>query len=541
MQVQSYKTAIYCRLSREDGNEESQSIQSQKDILTKYVIEQGWSLVNIYADDGYSGTNFERPAFKRMVQDIELGLINMVITKDLSRLGRNYIQTGYYTEEYFPEHDVRYIALNDSFDTLKDDNDFAPFKNIINEWYAKDISKKVRFTLDNQAKNGAPRNTVFPIFGYQYNEKFERIPDPETASIVRRIFEEYAKCASTVKVAKLLTEEKIKLPKYYNAVKYNYNKDKVLNLPEEELYQWTPYGVRDILKRKEYLGTYITAQSTSKSFKLKKRCKHSENAHIFENRYEPLVTKELFDSVARLLERGRAGQIPFEENLYKNMIVCSKCGKPLKSHRWKNKNGVMRYRYHCYNKECGAKSVIYVEPLNIIIQNELQELKTIILSKEQEFLEFVSTFHQKGRNIQKNFTKDISKYENRCKELDYLIQKLFEQNTLGKIPESTYNTMMEKYAKERKLLEETIKTLTKEEIHEPSSKDYDTQAKTLLSLFMEYDFTNLTSSLIHQFIKLIQIEETGNKKEKIVHITYSYLDTIIKEFCQNETVSRNLC
>ena len=170
------RVAIYCRLSRDDGNvDESQSIQSQKAILTEYAIKNNFVIHDIYIDDGYSGTDFNRPSFLRMLEDIEHNKINIVITKDLSRLGRNYIQTGYYTEDYFPKHNVRYIAINDSFDTEKEETtDFAPFKNIINEWYAKDISKKIRFTLDNKAKNGEAKNTVFPIFGYTYNESYER-------------------------------------------------------------------------------------------------------------------------------------------------------------------------------------------------------------------------------------------------------------------------------------------------------------------------------------------------------------------------------
>ena len=186
---QGLRTAVYCRLSKDDGNvDESQSIQSQKEILVNYVHEQNWQLYDIYIDDGYSGTNFNRPDFQRLINDIELGRIHIVLTKDLSRFGRNYVQTGYYTEEYFPNKGVRFIALNDGFDTANENsNEFAPFKNIINEWYAKDISKKIRFTLDNKAKNGEPRNTVFPIFGYSYNEKYERVPDPETGPIVKMI------------------------------------------------------------------------------------------------------------------------------------------------------------------------------------------------------------------------------------------------------------------------------------------------------------------------------------------------------------------
>ena len=173
-----YRVAIYLRLSRDDGNEESQSIQSQREMLTSYVNEQGWSIYDEYVDDGFSGTNFNRPDFQRMIDDIERGIINMVITKDLSRLGRNYIQVGYYTEDYFPEKRVRYIAINDSYDSDNEDgNDFVPLRNFMNEWYAKDTSKKIRSILNEKAKNGEPRNTVVPIYGYTYNEKHERVPE----------------------------------------------------------------------------------------------------------------------------------------------------------------------------------------------------------------------------------------------------------------------------------------------------------------------------------------------------------------------------
>lgn len=541
MKVQGNRAAVYCRLSREDGNEESQSIQSQKDILTKYVIEQGFSLVDIYSDDGYSGTNFERPAFQRMINDIELGLINIVVTKDLSRLGRNYILTGYYTEEYFPLHNVRYIALNDNYDTQKDDNDFAPFKNIINEWYAKDISKKVRFTLDNQAKNGVPRNTVFPVFGYKYNESYERIPDPETAPIVKMIFEEYIRTASTNRVSELLIKNKVKMPKYYNAIKYNYNKEKILALPEEELYNWQPRSVRDILVKQEYTGVYITAKSKSKSFKLKQRDRYNKDAYVFENRYEPLITNEQFDIAQRLLARGKSGQIPFEENIYKNILLCHHCGKPLRVHRWQNKRTKeMRYRYLCREKDCSHNAVIYKHILNEVVKNELIQLKELILSHEEEFKTFAESFDQKGRNLNLDNESEIEKHTARCKELDLLIQRLFEQNTLGKLPQSTYNSMMDKYTKERQILEEIIFKLSSIQSKESNSNNKD-KAMELIELFKETEIEDLNPVLIHKFIKQISIEKIKDSKNMNIHIKYSKLDRILKEFNNNEKPSSDIC
>ena len=540
---QSYKAAIYCRLSREDGNEESQSIQSQKEILIKYVNDQGWDLVDIYCDDGYSGTNYDRPSFKRLINDIEYGRINLVITKDLSRLGRNYIQTGYYTEEFFPMNNVRYIALNDNFDTFKDDNDFAPFKNIINEWYAKDISKKVRFTLDNQAKNGEPRNTVFPIFGYKYNDNYERIPDPETAPIVQMIFEEYVKCASSSKVAKLLIDRKVKLPMYYNAIKYNYNKAHVLSLTEEQITHWTPGGVRDILKRVEYLGTYITARSKSKSFKLKKRDRLYEGAHFFENRYEPIVTKELFDKAQSLLSRGHSGQVELEVNLYKNMIICDCCGKLTRFQRWQNKKKTdIQLRHYCYNKECEHRASIYLKTLNQLILLELNELKDVILNNEEEFMRLADTFDTKGRVLNTNDETELKNYLKRSKELDLLITKLFEQNVSGLIPESTYTAMMDKYSKEKKLVEESIRNLTRDEHQNMKKTQYKNNASYLIEKLKQIEFNELTPELLREFIDSIRVKKIPNVKKEIeVTIVYRNVDVVIKEFLKNERHSSNLC
>lgn len=539
---QGYNVAIYCRLSKEDGNEESQSIQAQKEILTKYVNEQGWNIVDIYADDGYSGTNFDRPLFQKLINDIKYGKVNLVITKDLSRLGRNYIQTGYYTEEFFPENNVRYIALNDNYDTFKEENDFAPFKNIINEWYAKDISKKIRFTLDNKAKSGEPRNTVFPIFGYKYNENYERIPDPETAPIVKMIFELYLKYASTGKVVKILKEKKIKLPCYYNAIKYNYNKDKILLLSEEKLNDWKTGNVRDILKKEEYIGTYVTARSKSKSFKLKKRDKHNKDAYYFKNRYEPLISEEVYDKVQSLLKVGKSAQVPLEINAYKNMVICGCCGKLTRIQRWRNKKGeLQQFRYYCYRQECKNKANIYLPTLNTIVKNELMELQKIVLSKENEFVKFAEGFDTKGRIINGNTKNELERYTKRVNELDLILGKLLEQNVAGIIPESTYNTLMDKYLKERNLIEKSIIAMTKNEINSNDLNQYKNNSIELINKLKNISFENLDSNIVHEFIECINVKKIeGTKRDIEVTIYYKKIDPIIKEFIKNENNSSNI-
>ena len=545
MQQPGYNTAIYCRLSRDDGNEESQSIASQKEILTKYVTEQGWNITDVYVDDGYSGTDFNRPAFKRLISDIEIGRVNIVVTKDLSRLGRNYIQTGYYTEEYFPDHNVRYIAVNDRFDTFHDEgNDFIPFKNIINEWYAKDISKKVRFTLDNQAKNGAPRNTVFPVFGYMYNEAHERVPDPELAPIVRFIFDEYLKSASSTRVARLLKDKKIKLPKYYNAVKYGYNKEAVLSLSEEELINWQPGGVRDILSNVAYVGTYVTSRHKTKSFKNHKVIEN-ENCYVFENRYEPIIEKETFECVQRLLKRTRSSNVPMEENRYKGLLFCSCCGKPLRYERKKNQNGQFYYRYYCRNPKCNEASNIQRKYLDEIIKYELTSLKECILIQEEEFISYAKSYDAKTKTRKDDVTEELEKYLERNAELDIYIQKLFETNAKNLVPQSTFEMMINKYSKEKKELENHIKELTKLSLKNENTKDFGVNALKLIEILKSINEEDiLDSKLIHMLIDSIKIKVTRKegKERKFnyeLNIRYVMLDSILKEFMTYE--SSDIC
>ena len=371
MNHQFQTVGIYCRLSKDDNTGiESNSITNQKLYLTDYVKSKGWLIYKVYVDEGKTGTNFDRSGFKEMISDIEAKKIDCVVVKDLSRLVRNYLDSGYYIEKYFPEHRIRFIAVNDSLDSNEGENDFGPFKNIINEWYAKDISKKIRFTLDNQAKNGEARRTVFPLFGYAWNEQNERIPDPETAPIVKLIFEKYLETASASKVARILRENKIKRPCYYNAIKYGYNRTKVLAHDEEYFYKWTHDVVRDILSNYEYTGAYITAKSKSISFKSKKRDKDNKNKFIFEGRYEALIDKETFEKIQNMLNSAGSGTVPVEMNIFKGVVRCAECGETLRyERRVSNKKEIIRY--YCNNKNCNCTNTIKLDRLSSVVIKEL--------------------------------------------------------------------------------------------------------------------------------------------------------------------------
>lgn len=550
MRLLGYNTAIYCRLSKDDGTEESQSIQSQKEILKEYVDKQGWNLVDYYIDDGYSGTNFNRPSFQKLINDIELGKIHIVITKDLSRLGRNYLQTGYYTEEYFPSKNIRYIALNDKFDTFNEDNnDFIPFKNIINEWYAKDISKKIRFTLDNKAKTGEPIRRIYPIFGYAYNENNERIIDPETSKIVQLIFTKYIETGSTIKVAQHLKSLNIKTPSYYNAIKYNYNKTKTLSQPEEKLIDWHPDTIRAIISNIEYTGTYITAKSKSISFKNKKRTQ-SDNPYIFENKYPPIIDKEIYNVANKLMTRTRSSHISMEENIYKGLLICADCGRPLCYERKKDKitKELSYYRMYCCSRQCAYENSIQMKYINTFTINIIKNIKENILSKKEQFLDFVKNYTKKDKTIIPDSEKELQNYITKNTELDKLIINLFEQNVKGMLPQSTYELMINKYSKEKKYIEEQIsglKTQKKQEYKEENKLEQANQFLNQLESISEEEI--LSSKFLHFIFKKIIVKERkvpGHRRKHIYEIIYyfEYLDDIIKEFItQYEKSGSNIC
>ena len=537
--AKQYYVAKYLRLSKEDGKAESQSIQTQREMLDKYIKDRGWRVVDEYVDDGYSGTDFDRPDFKRLISDIEIGKINLVVVKDLSRLGRNYIDLGKIMEELFPKHDIRLIAVNDGYDSIDERaSDFAPLKNYFNEMYAKDTSRKIRSILNMKAQNGEPRNTVFPIFGYNYNEAYERIPDPETGPIVQLIYKKVIELGSSGLVAKYLTREKIKTPRYYNAVKFNYNKVKVLSMPEAKLYTWTAGMVRDIITREEYLGVYKTAQTSSLSFKLKKRYQN-KNCYVFENRYEPLIDRSTWDMAQKMIKEARGSSVQLEDNPFRGIVYCEDCGKKMRLERRPN-NGVLDYRYYCNKSDCDNPNSITRRVLETIVARDLLELKDYILSKEKEFLEYASKFDCTGRDIKTDIETEIVRLKNKCQEVDIYIEKLFEQNIQGNLPNSTFTTMMSKYKREKDALENEIKILTRRHNAELQNPTNQLRAHELVDFFKTFDKTTvIQSNVIQKLIRRIGVRArmaNGSKHQRIfdLRIQYYSCDNIIKGFLTYE-------
>ena len=302
---QTYKVGIYCRLSRDDeAMSESSSITTQKEMLTKYVQENGWEVADYYVDDGVSGVTFQRPDFIRMIEDIDRKRIDMVITKDLSRLGRDYILTGHYVEVYFPSKNVRYIALNDGIDTIHDNNDIAPFKAIINEMYAKDASKKIRSAIKTKAQLGYFMGSYAP-YGYMKapNDCHKLLIDEDAAAVVRRIFKMFLQGAGTMNITKTLNREGVKTPMQHLMMR---NPEMFKSPKWQGKKLWSHCVVRTFLKNIMYLGHMVNGRQTTRSFKCQEVVYNDKSDWIVvENTHEPIISQGDFDEVQRLMEFKR--------------------------------------------------------------------------------------------------------------------------------------------------------------------------------------------------------------------------------------------
>ena len=349
------KVGIYCRLSIDDGNasSDSVSIQNQKKIITDYVNKKGWQIVDYYVDDGYSGTNFDRPSFKEMIHDIETRRINTVITKDLSRLGRNYLKAGYYIDSFFPDNNVRYIAISDNIDTYQREDDMTIFRNVFNELYAKDISKKIRFTVDNQMKNGKAIKTSNPLYGYEFDAKSNRIPNPDTAPVVRLIFDLFLEGNGYAAIARILSEKQIMTPLYYNYQKYGYGRGSGNNVFDHGIYAWSRKTVRDIIINDEYLGIYRRGKTRGRFKSKKKEIVNKEDQYVFYDKYEPLISRDVFESAKEqasiLQRRGEVTVI----NRYSGIAFCGCCNRPLMHKSDVRKDRKDFVRLTCRTPGCG--------------------------------------------------------------------------------------------------------------------------------------------------------------------------------------------
>ena len=529
----SLNTALYCRLSREDDNTKdiSSSISSQKQLLTSFAMKNNFGIYKTYIDDGYSGTNFNRPGFQEMLRDVEDNHIKIIIVKDLSRFGRNYLQTGRYLEEYFPIKRVRVIALNDNYDSQENNNDFTPFKNIINEWYAKDISKKVTSSLQLKQRKGEVPSGKQCLYGYMYDEKRNRIPNPETAPIVRYIIESTIKGITKAEIVSTLRKNKVYIPAYYNFIRFHINPRKYMNYPEEKKYLWQSAQIERIIYSREYVGDLVVSKTKKYNFKMSNRYKN-QDAIIIKNRFEPIISKEMADRLYHLRKTRSVTRLPLEIDTFKGLIYCKKCGKKMSIKQYQRKNGFV-LGYYCHNDSCGYKGLFKMDTLKTIIQNELLNLKKIVEDFEEEILFRAKSYYDsldKEENKPQFSTMENQqqKLEKRLEKLKFLIRCLFEENILGNIPPLAYESMMQEYNGELKEIETALNKLNQTaESPKEESKDKSIHLKNMLSILGNEKIDTLLNRnyMMNIFEKVCVF---SNRKHIEVVFNYGIMNDFIK-------------
>ena len=459
--------AIYLRLSRDDqnGSAESMSIINQREMLIAYCEERGWKIYDIYIDDGFTGTNFERPGFQRMIEDIKSGNINVVLTKDLSRLGRNYVMTGQYTDFFFPEHGVRYVAVNDSYDSEKDDNDIAPFKNILNEMYAKDISKKVRSVRSTSARQGKFMGSK-PPFGYvkSPDNKHQLVADPPAAEIVKRIFCEFSGGDSGRNIAAKLNAEGVDTP-----AEYYFKQTGKRATRGDNCQQWGSATVIQLLKNQVYIGDMVQCKRKVSSFKTKKRLVTCpDDWVVVENTHEPLIDKYTWDCVQRRMDATKRAPSNNtikvngmeEVNLFSGIIRCADCGAAMAFVRRERKSGKEKMIYRCsrYNnngKEACSTHTIDAEVLESVVLADIQHHADMAARNERRLLDRLLSFSgQEQENKKTAQEKALRDATNRISFIEDASKRLFEEKITGNVPDSLFKKMFADYERELAGLEE---------------------------------------------------------------------------------------
>ena len=523
--------AIYCRLSKDDGLDgDSSSILSQKNLLTKYAEDNDWHIFDIYIDDGYSGTNFNRPAFQRMIKDIEQNRIDIVLTKDLSRLGRNYIQTGFYTDDYFPNHNVRYIALSDNFDTLKEDDpasDLVPFKNVINEWYARDTSKKIRSVFKMKNKSGTIIRRPVPLYGYKYNQEKNSIEvDEESASAIRYLFNAYASNTPIAIIKQYLMDNKIYTPGYYAYIKYGYNAERYQSYSEIQKYSWKNCVIDRMLSNIEYTGIYIASKTSSINFKNHRRRKVDTKEYTFEGIRPQIITKELFDKVnERKKKTYRPRKQSDNEVVLQGLLECAECGRKLNHKNQilfrKDRSKTYHHRYFaCRSKNCSLKAYVKYDDINQIVRNTLSSLKEILIKKENEFLEFAKNYNPKIKTEEKKIdTKQLLKTLTFQKDkLENQITNLFEGHLNGNIPTDLFDKLSKKYTSQVNDISLKIKELTRPKVNKETKINYLLQAEEFINNLKTYEDKFFNDEIVNSLINKIIIGKeylNANAKKRV--------------------------
>lgn len=510
-------TALYCRLSQDDGLEESNSITNQKSILTAFARDNGFPNPQFYVDDGVSGTTFERDGFKAMMSDIEAGKVGIVITKDLSRLGRDYLKTGEYIEIIFPDYDVRYIAINDNVDKFKSENELMAFKNIFNDWFARDCSKKIRAVLKAKGMSGKPLSHA--CYGYKQSENDKNLweIDEEAANVVKEIFQLCINGYGPSQIARMLTENGVPTPSEYALLQGKAPNHK--NVKRHN--KWDHQTVAFILEKAEYAGHTVNFRAENKSYKNRQRKNHQkEDWVIFENTHEPIVSQHDFDLVQELRKNKRRPQKCDEINPFSGMVYCADCGS--KMYLCRSQNTTMQEHMKCsaYATDRSNCSAHYIRTavLKKIVISELNKMLECVKSNEDEFIRSaMENSIQSQESELKKARKLVKQYEKRVAELDKLFTRLYEDNVSGKISDERFDMMSKGYEDEQAELKAKVSELLAA-IEEKEQKSSDTSQ--FLEIIRKYtEITELTPEIMHELVEKIVVyapdKSSGHRVQQI--------------------------
>ncbi len=517
-------TALYCRLSCDDDLQgESNSITNQKAILSNYAENNDFRNLKFYIDDGISGTTFDRQGFNAMLADIEAGNVGTVITKDLSRLGRDYLKTGEFIEIIFPNYDVRYIAINDNVDTIKNENEMMIFKNVFNDWYARDTSKKIKAVFNAKGKSGKPLTTILP-YGYKKSDTDKNvwIVDEETADVVRKVFQLCIDGYGPSQIARMLSEDMVLTPTAYQC-----DKNGTLSTVKNP-YRWTQTTIVGMLEKPEYIGHTVNFKTKRKSYKHKKKINiPKEDWLIFENTHEAIISQHDFDLVQELRKNKRKIQKCGEINPFSGTVYCSDCGEKMYLARSQSLTAEQEHlKCSTYSKdytECSAHFIRTVVLKDIVLK-ELRLFTDFVRSDEDEFIHLAMDSSRQEQSKELSLAKrKLIQSERRISELDKLFTRLYEDNVCGKISDERFEQMSKAYETEQAELKAQLTQLS-EFIEKSEAKKADT-AKFINIVRKYTDLSELTPEIMHEFIEKIVIhapdKSSGRRKQKIeIHLRF---------------------
>ena len=523
-------TALYARLSKDDDLVgDSNSIVHQKEILAKYAKEHGFSNCEFYVDDGFSGTNFNRPNFQRLMADAEEGKLSTVIVKDMSRFGRDYIMVGYYTEIYFSNLNIRFIAINDNVDSnIQTENDLTPFKNVFNEWYAKDTSKKIRAVFKAKGNSGK-HLTNNPPFGYKKdsNDKDKWIVDEEAAATVKRIFEMFSNGVRMPEIARKLTQEKVETPTLYN-LKHGIKIRRTSEFPEI----WSNATIKGILDQIAYAGHTVNFQTTKKSYKNKKQVRlPKEGWVIYRNTQEAIIDEKTFETVQQMRNVKRAYTKFNEPNMFSGLLFCADCGNRLTIQRIAKHREADNFSCATYRKKkkglCSSHRIL-VSELTEVVKSDLQKVCEYVFLHEKEFTdEYLSGSKKETEKFQTKTKAEIKRLSDRQEEIGKIIRKLYEDNVSGRITDERFDFLAKSYEDEGNDLKQ--KTIELQNALTSSVQDEEKLSKFLKIVKAYTEIQELTPEILNSFIEKIYIGETeryDGRKMQDVEIIYKFVGAI---------------